>query len=50
MFEPKFGQNETETKNAKAAKMVEFIKTCDQYRPKFNFGHFVSSIIFPPFC
>ena len=30
--------------------MVEFIKTCDQYPCKFNFGHFFSSLILLPFC
>ena len=40
--------NKTETKNVKVEKMVEFIKTCDQYPRKFNFGHFFSSIILPP--
>ena len=39
----------TETKNVKVAKMVEFIKTCDQHPHKFNFGHFFSSLILPPF-
>ena len=27
--------------------MVEFIKTCDQYPCKFNFGHIFSSIVSP---
>ena len=27
--------------------MVEFIKTCDQYPCKFNFGHIFSSVLFP---
>ena len=27
--------------------MVEFIKTCDQYPCKFNFGHIFSSIVLP---
>ena len=40
-------QNKTETKNVKVAKMVEFIKTCNQYPHKFNFCHFFSSIILP---
>ena len=31
MLEAKLWQNKTETKNVKVAKMVEFIKTCDQY-------------------
>ena len=30
--------------------MVEYIKTCDQYPYNFNFDHFFSSIILPPFC
>ena len=30
--------------------MVEFTKTCNQYRHKLNVGHFFSSIILPPFC
>ena len=28
------------TKNVKVTKVVEFIKTCDHYPRKFNFGHF----------
>ena len=47
MRESRLWYNKTETKNAKVAKMVEFIKTCDQYRRKFNFHHFFSSIISP---
>ena len=44
-------QNKTETKSVKIAKMVEFIKTCDQCPRRFNFGSFFSSIILlPPFC
>ena len=27
-------------KNVKVRKMVEFIKTCNHYSRKFNFGHF----------
>ena len=27
--------------------MVEFIKTCDEYLCKFNFGHMFSSIVLP---
>ena len=27
--------------------MVEFIKTCDKYHCKFNFGHIFSSIVLP---
>ena len=37
----------TETKNVKVAKMVESIKTCDQYPCKFDFGDFFSFIILP---
>ena len=37
----------TEIKNVKVAKIVKFIKTCDQYRRKFNFGKFFISIILP---
>ena len=38
-------------KNVKVAKMVEFIKTCDQYAHRFNFGNFFNSIILlPRFC
>ena len=29
---------------------MKFIKTCDQYPCKFNFGHFFSSTILLPFC
>ena len=29
-----------ETKNMKGAKMMGFIKICDQYPRRFNFGHF----------
>lgn len=37
------------TMNVERAKMMGFIKTCDQYRNKFNFDHFFSSvkILFP---
>ena len=31
MPEDKLWHNKTETKNVKVAKVVEFIKTCDQY-------------------
>ena len=47
MLEAKLCHNKTETKNAKVAKMVEFIKTCDQYPRRFKFGHFFNSIIRP---
>ena len=50
MTESKLWHNKTEIKNVKLAKMVEFIKTCDQIPHKFNFGHFFSSIISPLFC
>ena len=50
MIESKIWHNKTEIKNVKVVKTVEFIKTCDQYPHKFNFGHFFSSIILPPFC
>ena len=50
MLESKLKYNRTETKTAMVAKMVEFIKTCDQYPYKFNFCHFFSSIILLPFC
>ena len=36
--------------NVEVVKMVEFIKTCNQYPNKFNFCHFFSSITLPPFC
>ena len=49
MLEFKLWYNKTETKNVKVAKMVEFIKTCDQYPRKFNFGQFFSFIILPSF-
>ena len=39
-------KTEKETKKKlKGAKMVGFIKTCEQYSHKFNFGHFFSSIV-----
>ena len=52
MLEAKLWHNKTETKNVKAAKMVEFTKTCDQYLRRLNFGNFFNSIILtpPPFC
>ena len=49
MLESRLWYNKIETKNVKVAKMMEFIKTYDQYPRKFNFGHFFSSIILPPF-
>ena len=45
MLESKLCHDKTGTKNLKVAKMVEFIKTFDQYSRKFNYGHFFSSII-----
>ena len=45
MLEAKFWHNKTEIKSVKLAKMVEFIKTYDQYPPRFNFGNFFNSII-----
>ena len=51
MLEAKLWHTKTETNNAKVARMVEFIKTCDQYPRKFNLGNFFNSIILsPPFC
>ena len=50
MLEFTLWHNKTETKNAKAAKTVEFIKTCDQCSRKINFGHVFTSIILPFFC
>ena len=43
MIESKLWHNKTEIENEKLAKMVEFIKTCDQIPYKFNFGHFFCS-------
>ena len=40
MLESKLWHNKAETENVKPAKIVEFIKTFDQYPCKFNFGHF----------
>ena len=51
MLEAKLWHNKTKTKNVKVPKMVEFIKPCDQYPRRFNFGNFFNSIIlFPRFC
>ena len=47
MLESELRHNKTGTNNVKVAKMMEFIKTCDQYPRKFNFGHLFSSIILP---
>ena len=48
MLEAKLLHNKTQTKNVKVAKMVEYIKTCDQYPCNFNFGNFFNSIILSP--
>ena len=40
MLESNLRHKQTEIKNVKVGKMVEFMKTCDRYPPKFNFGHF----------
>ena len=52
----KVGQGKVESKlcqnkkkNVKRAEMVGFIKTCDQYPHKFNFGHFFRSLVVFPF-
>ena len=50
MLEAKLWHSKAETKNAKVAKLVEFIKTCDQYPCRLNFGDFFNSIILPIFC
>ena len=42
MLESELWHKRTETKNAKDARMVEFIKTCDNYPRKFNFGRFLA--------
>ena len=44
------GTAKQKQKNIKVAKMVEFIKTCEQYLLKFNFGNFFNSILLSPFC
>ena len=44
MFESKLWYSKTVNKNVKGAKMMGFIKTCDQYPHKFNFGHFFLSL------
>ena len=48
MLETKLWHNKTETKNVKVTRMAEFIKTCDQYPRRLNFGDFFNSIILPP--
>ena len=50
MLESKLWYNKTDIKNGKVAKMVEFIKACDHYPCKFNFGCFFMSIIQFTFC
>ena len=47
MLEAKLWHSKTETNNVKVAKMVNFIKTCDQYPRRFNFVNFCYSIILP---
>ena len=47
MLEFNLWHNKTETKNVKVAKVVEFIKTCNQYPRRFTFGHFFSFVILP---
>ena len=44
MLETKLWHNKIDTKNVKVAKMMEFIKTCDQYPHRFNFDNFFNSI------
>ena len=52
MLESKLWHNKIETKNVKVAKMVEYIKTYNQYLRKFNFCLFFNCIILPstPLC
>ena len=40
MLESKLWHNKTETKNVNVAKMVEFMKTYDEFPRRFNFGDF----------
>ena len=40
MLESKLRYSKTESRNVEVAKMVEFIKTCDQYPRKFHFDLF----------
>ena len=49
MSEAKLWHNKAEAECVKVAKMVEFIKTCDQYPRRFNFGNFFNSITPPSF-
>ena len=48
MLESKLWHSKTETKNVNVAKMVEFIKTCDEFPRRFNFGNLFNSIMLPP--
>ena len=51
MLKSRLWHNKTETKKCiKVVKMVEFIKTCNQYPHKFNFCRFFSSITLSPLC
>ena len=50
MLESKLWHNKTETKNVNVAKMVEFIKTYDEFPRRFNFGDLFNSIMQPPLC
>ena len=50
MRESKLWHNKTETKNVNVAKMVEFIKTCDEFPRRFNFGNLFNSVMLPPLC
>ena len=50
MLESKLWHNKTETKNVNVAKMVEFIKTCDEFLRRFNFGNLFNSIMLPSLC
>ena len=45
MLESKLWLSKTVTKNVKGTKVMVFIETCDQYRYKFDFGHFFSCLI-----
>ena len=52
MLECKLWNSKAVTKTVKGAKVMGFIKTCDQYHHKCNFGPGFSSFIvsLPPFC
>ena len=43
MLESKLWHKKKRSKNVKVTKIVEFIKTRDQYPCKFKLGHFLSS-------